>query len=46
MPKEKQFVWARDYYEMRYRVFPGELAGYHPTISRDFLEMANWDGER
>lgn len=41
MPKEKQFIWAWGYYEMRYQYFPDELAGYNPTwINREFLEKA------
>ena len=41
MPKEKQFIWAWGYYEMRYVYFPDELAGYNPTwINREFLEKA------
>lgn len=47
MPIEKQFIWAKDYYEMRYQVFPEELNGYHPTwINQEFLEKAVWDGEQ
>jgi hypothetical protein len=45
MPKEKQFIWAWGYYEMRYVYFPDELAGYNPTwINGEFLEKArmNW----
>jgi len=41
MPKEKQFIWAWGYYEMRYVYFPDELAGYNPTwINHEFLEKA------
>jgi hypothetical protein len=41
MPKEKQFIWAWGYYEMRYQYFPYELKGYNPTwINREFLEKA------
>jgi hypothetical protein len=41
MPKEKQFIWAWGYYEMRYVYFPEELAGYNPTwINGEFLEKA------
>jgi len=39
MPKEKQFIWAWGYYEMRYVYFPEEVAGYHPVwINKEFLE--------
>jgi hypothetical protein len=39
MPKEKQFIWAWGYYEMRYVYFPDELKGYNPIwINNDFLE--------
>ena len=39
MPKEKQFIWAWGYYEMRYVYFPEELMGYHPIwINHEFLE--------
>jgi hypothetical protein len=39
MPKEKQFIWAWGYYEMRYQYFPDELKGYNPTwINGEFLE--------
>jgi hypothetical protein len=38
MPKEKQFIWAWGFYEIRYVYFPEELAGYHPTwINKEFL---------
>lgn len=41
MPKEKQFIWAWGYYEMRYVYFPEELNGYSPTwINYSFLEKA------
>ena len=41
MPKEKQFIWAWGYYEMRYVYFPDELNGYNPTwINGEFLEKA------
>jgi hypothetical protein len=41
MPKEKQFIWAWGYYEMRYVYFPSELDGYTPTwINGEFLEKA------
>jgi len=41
MPKEKQFLWAWGYYEMRYVYFPDELAGYNPTwINGEFLQKA------
>lgn len=44
MPKEKQFIWAWGYYEMRYVYFPDELDGYNPTwINREFLEKAQFD---
>jgi hypothetical protein len=39
MPKEKQFIWAWGYYEMRYVYFPFEVAGYNPTwINGEFLQ--------
>jgi hypothetical protein len=39
MPKEKQFIWAWGYYEMRYVYFSDELKGYNPIwINHDFLE--------
>ena len=39
MPKEKQFIWAWGFYEMRYVYFPEELAGHHPIwINQEFLE--------
>jgi hypothetical protein len=41
MPKEKQFLWAWGYYEMRYVYFPDEVAGYNPTwINGEFLQKA------
>lgn len=41
MPKEKQFIWAWGYYEMRYVYFPEELDGFCPTwINHAFLEKA------
>jgi hypothetical protein len=41
MPKDKQFIWAWGYYEMRYVYFPEELDGYNPTwINGEFLEKA------
>ncbi|MBN2862499.1 MAG: hypothetical protein JXN62_05015 [Bacteroidales bacterium] len=41
MPKEKQFIWAWGYYEMRYVYFPAELDSYNPTwINAEFLEKA------
>ncbi|OGU60647.1 MAG: hypothetical protein A2X64_07930 [Ignavibacteria bacterium GWF2_33_9] len=41
MPKDKQFIWAWGYYEMRYVYFPDELAGYSPTwINGEFLDKA------
>jgi hypothetical protein len=41
MPKEKQFIWAWGYYEMRYKYFPDELKGYNPTwINGTFLEKS------
>ena len=41
MPKEKQFIWAWGYYEMRYVYFPDELVGYNPTwINGEFLQKA------
>ena len=44
MPKEKQFIWAWGYYEMRYVYFPDELNGYNPTwINREFLERAEFN---
>ncbi len=42
MPKEKQFIWAWGYYEMRYVYFPDELAGYNPVwINYEFLQKAD-----
>jgi len=42
MPKEKQFIWAWGYYEMRYVYFPDELDGFNPTwINAGFLEKAS-----
>lgn len=39
MPKEKQFIWAWGYYELRYVCFPEEIAGHHPIwINKEFLE--------
>ena len=39
MPKEKQFIWAWGFYEMRYVYFPKELEGHHPIwINQDFLK--------
>lgn len=39
MPKEKQFIWAWGYYEMRYVYFPDELASFNPSwINYEFLE--------
>jgi hypothetical protein len=39
MPKEKQFIWAWGYYEMRYIYFPAELDQYSPVwINYEFLE--------
>jgi hypothetical protein len=44
MPKEKQFIWAKEYYEMRYVYFPQEVAGYHPIwINSEFLNKAVWE---
>jgi hypothetical protein len=41
MPKEKQFIWAWGYYEMRYVYFPDELKGYNPSwINGEFLAKA------
>ena len=41
MPKEKQFIWAWGYYEIRYVYFPDELAGYNPVwINYEFLNKA------
>ena len=43
MPKEKQFIWAWGYYEMRYVYFPEELKGFNPTwINEGFLEKASF----
>jgi hypothetical protein len=45
MPREKQFIWAWGYYEMRYVYFPQELDAYNPTwINGDFLEKASSEG--
>jgi hypothetical protein len=39
MPKEKQFIWAWGFYEMRYIYLPDELASYNPVwINSEFLE--------
>ena len=44
MPKEQQFIWAHEYYEMRYIYFPDEVAGHHPIwINYEFLKKAIWD---
>jgi len=44
MPREKQFIWAWGYYEMRYVYFPEILKGHHPVwINRDFLERAVYE---
>jgi hypothetical protein len=44
MPKEKQFIWAWGYYEMRYVYFPDELAGYNPAwINSEFLDKGSVD---
>ena len=41
MPKDKQFIWAWGFYEMRYVYFPEELKGHHPIwINQEFLEKA------
>jgi hypothetical protein len=41
MPKDKQFIWAWGYYEMRYVYFPDELKGYNPSwINGEFLAKA------
>ncbi len=41
MPKEKQFIWAWGYYEMRYVYTPTELNGYNPIwINGEFLKKA------
>jgi hypothetical protein len=38
LPKDKQFIWAWGYYEMRYTYFPAEVAGHHPIwINQEFL---------
>lgn len=43
MPKEKQFIWAWGYYEMRYVYFPEEVKGHHPIwINKEFLEKAQF----
>jgi len=37
--KEKQFIWAWGYYEMRYIYFPEEVTSYNPSwINYEFLE--------
>lgn len=47
MPPERQFIWAREFYEMRYVDYPAETRGHHPTwINETFLRRAIWDGER
>ncbi|MEE4215604.1 MAG: glycosyl hydrolase [Bacteroidales bacterium] len=44
MPREKQFIWAWGYYEMRYVYFPEILKGHHPAwINREFLEKASYE---
>jgi hypothetical protein len=44
MPEEQQFIWAHEFYEMRYIYFPGELAGHHPIwINQEFLRKAKWE---
>ncbi len=44
MPKEQQFIWAHEYYEMRYIYFPEEVAGHHPIwINYEFLSKAIWE---
>jgi hypothetical protein len=41
MPKEKQFIWAWGFYEMRYVYFPEELDTYNPIwINGEFLDKA------
>jgi hypothetical protein len=41
MPKDKQFIWAWGYYEMRYVYFPDELKAFNPSwINGKFLEEA------
>ncbi|MCB0806622.1 MAG: hypothetical protein KDC05_12550 [Bacteroidales bacterium] len=47
MPKEKQFIWAKEYYEMRYIYLPEVLAGFQPTwINNEFLQKASYkDGK-
>ncbi len=42
MPKEKQFIWAKEYYEMRYVYFPTEVRGFHPVwINSEFLNNSS-----
>lgn len=44
MPKDKQFIWAKEFYEMRYIYFPEELRGHHPVwINYEFLSKAKWE---
>jgi hypothetical protein len=47
MPKEKQFIWAWGWYEMRYVYFPDELKGFNPSwINGEFISKAKVeDGE-
>lgn len=46
MPKEKQYLWAWGWYEMRYLYFPEETEGYHPWwINKEFLKKAGCDGK-
>lgn len=47
MPKEKQFIWAWGYYEMRYVYFPDEVSGYHPAwINKEFLDKGRIENNR
>ena len=42
MPRERQFIWAWGWYEMRYVYFPEEVRGHHPIwINSEFLSRAH-----
>jgi hypothetical protein len=46
MPKEQQFIWAHEFYEMRYIYFPDEVTGHHPIwINYLFLARAKWEND-
>lgn len=47
MPRDRQFVWAWGWYEMRYVYFPEEVRGYHPIwINEEFLSRAHMQDGR